>query len=201
MSNSEDKLQKLADRLAQEDWSKYDSRFISIVHTLQNNMQVSEIRKGGSRAKLTHVEGKGDLDVIFTYIAPDLTQEEVFKITQKTLEENFGDIAEVTPMKVSIQLLFTNEDIKIDVVYLPFEEYKDVVEALKEVKEASKIKRDAIRLIKYWNEEENNRRFKPMDIEKFILAHSYSSLYNYMCQCGEFLDVEMQLVFWLLSKV
>jgi len=201
MSNIEDKLQKLANRLAQEDWKKYDSRFISIVHTMQNNMQVSEIRKGGSRAKLTHVEGKGDLDILYTYAKTDLTPDEVFEKAYDILKDNFGEIAKITKKKVSVHLHFTNDDIQIDTVYLPFDIYPQAVSELKKIKEADKLKRDAIRLIRYWNEEANNRRIVPKYIEDFIVKNKFASLYDYICQYGEFKDYGMQIVSWLENKV
>jgi len=201
MTEIETKLQKLANKLAQEDWKKYDSRFISIVHTLQNNMKVSEVRKGGSRAKLTHVEGKGDLDIIYTYHKTDLTSEEIFKKSYEILKGNFGDIAKITPKKVSVHLFFEKDEIEIDTVYLPFNKYPEAVTELKKVKEADKLKRDAIRLIRYWNEEANGRRIKPFHIEEFILAHKYSTLYNYICQYGDSRDLNMQIIYWLKSKI
>jgi len=66
MSEEERLLTRFANKLAQESQDKYDSRFIFIVNNLQNNMQVSEIRRGGLRTKLTYNVGMGDLDIIFT---------------------------------------------------------------------------------------------------------------------------------------
>jgi len=201
MSDIEVKLQKLANRLAQEDQSKYDSRFISIVHSLQNNMNVSEVRKGGSRAKLTHVAGKGDLDIIFTYVKPDLTSSEVFLKTRKVLVGNFSEIAQITSLDVSVQLYFPSDDIKIDVVYLQYSEFRNAVEKLNEIKEADNIKHDAIRLIKYWNEEEYGRKIKPMDIEDTILSWNYKSLYNFIVQYGESRDMNMMILSWLEKQI
>jgi len=74
MNDVERKLQDLANKLSQESQRKYDSRFIRIVNVLQNAIQASEIKRGGSRAKLTHNAGKGDLDIIFTYAKTDKTK-------------------------------------------------------------------------------------------------------------------------------
>ncbi len=190
-------LTKLANRLAQESQEKYDSRFISVVNTLQNNMQVSEVRRGGSRAKLTYNIGKGDLDIIFTIVNTTKTHLEIFEETKKTLEANFGKIATITPLRVSVKLHFIDDNLDIDVVYLPYSEYLTSVRDLLKVKETSKIRRDAIRLIKFWNEENNQRRITPMDIEKTILSWNYNSLYNNIVQFGELNGFEMMVYFWL----
>jgi len=196
----EENLQKLANKLAQESQEKYDSRFISVVHTLQNNMQISEVRRGGSRAKLTHNVGLGDLDIIFTFVSTDLSREEIFKETERILRGNFENTAEITPKKVAIHLKF-KDDIELDVVYLPYDEYTRTVQNLQKIKSANKLKRDAIRLIKYWNEEANTRRIKPMHIEDVIIGWNYTSLYDNITQYGEYSEVNMQILSWLRSKL
>jgi len=199
MAEEERLLTKLANKLAQESQDKYDSCFISVVNTLHNNMQVSEITRGGSRAKLTYNIGMGDLDIIFTYVKPTLSTEEIFKKTERILRGNFDRIAQITPKKVAINLKF-NEDIELDVVYLPYNDYIRNVLNLEKVRTADKMKRDAIRLIKYWNEVKNYRSIKPMHIESVILGWNYSSLYTYITQYGDYRDLDMQILNWLLQK-
>jgi len=199
MTEIERKLQVLANKLHQESQRKYDSRFIRIVNVLQNAMQVSEIKRGGSRAKLTYNAGKGDLDIIFTYVRTDKSRKEVFDETCRILLANFGTIAKVEQLNVSVKLQFSREDFNIDVVYLPYSEYLENVSELKNVREANPIHRDAICLIKLWNEEHNNRGIKPFQIESFVLSHGGRTLYDNIVQFGAFLDEDndMTILFWL----
>jgi len=70
---------------------------------------------------------------------------------------------------------------------------------LKTVREADPILRDSIRLIKLWNEVENNRIVKPYRIEKFVLNHNAKTLYDNIVQFGCYLDDDndMAIIFWL----
>ncbi len=180
MINKEDRLQKLANKLAQEKYQKYDSRFISIVNVLKSNLKVSEARRGGSFGKQTKTLGFGDLDILFTYQKPLYKPDIIREKTRKRLYDNFNEIAEVTKKTNSVELDFKSEEMKIDVVYLPLEEYQKQVSEVEEVKEANKLEHDAIRLLKFYKYKKLPEYLKSMKIENKILSFNGKSLCHYV---------------------
>ena len=160
-------LLRFGNRLGNENYERFDSKFISIVNILKNNLQISEAIRSGSLGKGTKVSGYGDLDITFTIYSPPKTnivemRREVERILKSAFPNNSVQLGHR-----SVKITFSN-DLQIDVVYLSYQEFQTQKSNLVEVKYASNEVLSIIRLIKYWKEAKNIN-IRSMDIENVTL--------------------------------
>jgi len=161
-------LMRFANKLSGNKYSRFKSKFISIVNILKHNMRIAEAVKSGSIEKDVSLDDISDLDIIYTFIETEKTSDEIRHEAFIHLNSSFPN-DNVTEGNRAVKVEFS-ENRKYDVVYKPYSDYEAEKNEIRLTKESTNEIKNIIKLLRYWVESQK-KDIDSYKLEKIVLYH------------------------------